>query len=294
MNPANFSMRRYYALGTSALILILFAFHTYFYQPFHVVLESVVDNPLQFAVAETSYLYLILHAFILIPIIALSFDSRVTFYKKWKYLMPAIFVVGMLFILWDFVYTKVGVWGFSHNYTLSTRILYLPIEEWLFFLSAPFACVFIHECLRYYFPKDIFQSADKAISFGLAILFLIVGILSWGRLYTAFTCIATAILIVAHYYSFRNTFRTFFYKTQLVSFIPFIIINGVLTGSITKTPIVQYNKSEMLDYRFITIPGEDFVYCFMMLFSVVTVYEYLMNRKAMKKSADAHSKPLQK
>ena len=208
--------------------------------------------------------------------------------------MPAIIVVGIFFILWDFIYTKVGVWGFSHDYTLSTRILYLPIEEWLFFLSAPFACVFIHECLRYYFPKDIFQSADKFISLGLAILFLIMGILSWGRLYTAFTCIATAILIVAHYYSFRNTFRTFFYKTQLLSFIPFIIINGILTGSITETPIVMYNKSEMLDYRFITIPIEDFVYCFMMLFCVVTVYEYLMDRKAVNQSIDVHSTPLQK
>lgn len=282
MNPANFSMTRYYALGALALIGTLFVFHTYFYQPIEIVLASVVDNPFQLAFAETHYLYWILHAFILIPILALSFDRRVAFYKKWKYLLPAIFLVGTLFILWDFVYTKVGVWGFSHDYTLPTRVLHLPIEEWLFFLSAPFACVFIYECLRYYFPKDSFESADKAISFGLAILFFVIGVLSWGRLYTAFTCIATAILIVAHYCSFQNTFRTFFYKTQLVSFIPFIIINGVLTGSVSETPIVQYNIGEMLGYRFITIPIEDFVYCFMMLFSVVTVYEYLMHRKVVK------------
>ncbi len=280
MNPADFSLRRYYGIGAFVLILILFAIHTYFYKPTEILLESQVDNPMQFPIAETKYLYWILHAFILIPIVALSFDRRVAFYKKWKYLLPAIFSVGMIFVLWDFIYTKVGVWGFSHDYTLAARVWHLPIEEWLFFLSAPFACVFIHACLRYYFPKDTFASSDKAISFGLAIILLLVGIVSWGRLYTSFTCIATSILIVTHYYSFRNTFRTFFYKTQLVSFIPFIMINGVLTGSITETPVVQYNKSEMLDIRFITIPMEDFVYCFMMLFAVVTVYEYLMDRKS--------------
>lgn len=294
MNPANFSMRRYYAIGSLAVIFILFVVHTYLYKPTAIILESVVANPIQLPLAETSYLYLILHAFILIPIIALSFDRRVAFYKKWKYLLPAIFIVGMIFIIWDFIYTKVGVWGFSHDYTLEARVWHLPIEEWMFFLSAPFACVFIHACLRYYFPKDTFALMDKAISFGLAILFMVVGMATWGKLYTSFTCIATSILIIAHYYSFQNTFRTFFYKTQLVSFVPFILINGILTGSITKTPVVQYNLGEMLGYRFITIPVEDFVYCFMMLFSVVTVYEYLMSRKASENKTDVHTAPLQK
>ena len=294
MNLANFSLRRYYVLGALALIFILFTVHTYLYRPLEILLETNVDNPIQLPAAETNYLYLILHAFILIPIVTLSFDSRVTFYKKWKYLMPAIFIVGLLFILWDWVYTEVGVWGFSHDYTMEPRILSLPIEEWMFFLSAPFACMFIHECLRHYFPKDIFQAVDKGISLGLALLFFIVGIATWGRLYTSFTCLATSILIIAHYYSFSNTFRTFFYKTQLVSFIPFVMINGVLTGSITQTPVVQYNLSEMLGLRFVTIPVEDFVYCFMMLFSVVTVYEYLMNGKAGNKKLNVHTTPLQK
>ncbi len=280
MNSADFSMKRYYALSAIILIFMLFVVHTYLYMPAILMLETQVNSPFQLPIAETNYLYLILHAFIMLPILGLSFDSRVVFYKKWKFLFPAILVVGILFILWDFIYTNVGVWGFSHDYTLNTRVLHLPVEEWMFFLSAPFACIFIYECLRYYFPKDIFSAADKLISLGLAGLFLIVGILSWGKLYTAFTCIATSILMGAHFYTFENTFRTFFYKTQLVSFLPFILINGVLTGSITESPIVQYHPEEMLGIRFITIPIEDFVYCFMMLFSVVTVYEYLMARKA--------------
>lgn len=259
--------------------LVLFLFHSYQYSPLSVALTEQVNPPFSIAIAETPYLYWFLHAFILIPIVALSFDKKVTFYKRWKYLLPAIFVVGIVFILWDFAFTDLGVWGFSHDYTFDTRVLQLPIEEWMFFLSAPFACIFIYECLRYYFPKDNFAEIDKPLSIGLAIFFVIVGILTWGRLYTSFTCLAAGILIVTNLYTVPNIYRTFFYKAQLVSFIPFILINGVLTGSITKSPIVLYNSSEILDIRFFTIPVEDFAYCFVMLFAVAIVYEFFQKSR---------------
>ena len=64
-----------------------------------------------------------------------------------------------------------------------------------------------------------------------------------------------------------------------LSFIPFILINGVLTGSITNSPIVMYNSKEILDIRFFTIPVEDFVYCFVMLFAVAIVYEFFQKSR---------------
>jgi len=243
MNHAAFSMRKYYAIGAAFLLIALFGLHSHFYRPSSMELLTQVDNPFVLPWAETPYLYLILHAFILLPIIALSFDRRVTFYKEWTYLFPAIFIVGIPFILWDFVFTALGVWGFSHDYTLSYRIL------------------------------------EKLITWSLIGLLCLLGIWSWGRLYTSFTCLGTAILLTAHYLVYPNTYRTFFYKAQLVSFIPFILINGILTGSITSTPVVQYNPLEMLGKRFVTIPVEDFIYCFMLLLSVTTVYEYFKERQ---------------
>ena len=265
---------RLYLVLIAAAILVLFLFHSILYSPDTLTLTKQVYPPFHLAIAETPYLYWALHGFILIPVLALSFDKRVTFYKSWKYLMPAIFVVGVIFILWDFAFTDFGVWGFSHDYTLDTRVLQLPLEEWVFFLSAPFASLFIYECLRYYFPKDNFATLDKPLSMGMATLFILVGVCTWGRLYTSFTCLAAGALILTNYYTVANTYRTFFYKAQLVSFIPFILINGVLTGSITKSPIVMYNSSEILNIRFFTIPIEDFAYCFVMLFAVAIVYEF--------------------
>jgi len=278
MNHADLPMRRYYAILAALLCIAVFAVHLIWFAPINPNLVTSLWHPFELPSAETIYLYLILHGFILLPIIALSFDKRVAYYTKWKYLLPAVFIVGMVFIIWDFIFTKVGVWGFSDDYTMIYRFLHLPIEEWLFFLSAPFACVFIYECLRYYFPKDTFRNWDRLITTVLVFLFTVLGLYFWGNLYTSVTCLCTAILLLVHFLSVPNTYRTFFYKVQLVCYIPFTLINGVLTGSITISPIVQYNPLEMIDQRIITIPVEDFIYCFMLILSVVTVYEYFRER----------------
>jgi len=279
MNHAALSLRKYYALLAFLFCLAVFFVHIIWFAPADTTLLTEIWKPLEVLQAETAYLYALLHGFMVLPIVALSFDRRVAFHTKWKFLLPAIIVVALPFIIWDFLFTKVGVWGFSELYTLDYRFLHLPIEEWMFFVSAPFACLFIYECLRYYFPLDTFKSFDKWITFVIISVLSVVGILYWGKLYTSVTCLATAALLLAHYLSFDNTYRTFFYKAQLVSFLPFTLVNGILTGSITKEPVVQYNPIEMLGIRIITIPIEDFVYCFMLLFSVVTIYEYLRERR---------------
>ena len=50
-----------------------------------------------------------------------------------------------------------------------------------------------------------------------------------------------------------------------MSLIPFIIINGFLTGSYTSEPVVWYNDVHNLGIRFLNIPIEDFIYSFLML-----------------------------
>jgi lycopene cyclase domain-containing protein len=59
----------------------------------------------------------------------------------------------------------------------------------------------------------------------------------------------------------------------LVSFLPFLLINGVLTGSFIKSPIVNYNSNEIIGFRIFTIPIEDSVYNLLMLLIVVSLFE---------------------
>jgi lycopene cyclase domain-containing protein len=72
-----------------------------------------------------------------------------------------------------------------------------------------------------------------------------------------------------------------FYITFLVILIPFLIVNGILTGSITgiESPVVWYNNSENLGIRIHTIPIEDVAYCFSLLFGNLMIFENLKNKQ---------------
>ena len=58
-----------------------------------------------------------------------------------------------------------------------------------------------------------------------------------------------------------------------VSLIPFILINGFLTGSFTNEPVVIYNPEEILGIRILNIPIEDSIYNMLMLIIIVFLYE---------------------
>ncbi|MBK9191921.1 MAG: lycopene cyclase domain-containing protein [Crocinitomicaceae bacterium] len=44
------------------------------------------------------------------------------------------FIVGIPFLIWDYFFTKAGVWGFNPEYLTEFYIANLPIEEVLFLL----------------------------------------------------------------------------------------------------------------------------------------------------------------
>jgi lycopene cyclase domain-containing protein len=56
--------------------------------------------------------------------------------------------------------------------------------------------------------------------------------------------------------------------------IPFFIVNGILTGSFIEGEVVWYNNNENLGIRILTIPIEDIVYAFNMLYSSLILIAY--------------------
>jgi len=60
--------------------------------------------------------YLLLNFLTIVFPIALSFDKRVRFVQYWRHLFPAIALSGVVFLLWDVVFTKYGVWSFNPTY----------------------------------------------------------------------------------------------------------------------------------------------------------------------------------
>lgn len=269
------NLKKYFPLVFSGItIIFLWLFTTV--SPNNLLFE--VNNLVLVPLLETVNLYAILHIFTFFPVFALSFDKKVHFYKKWKYLFPAIFIVGFFFILWDIYFTHVGVWDFNSNYFLGKTIFYLPLEEWLFFFNVPFACVFIYECLNAYIRKDLLSRYDKQISVFLIALFLLIGFLNIGKLYTSTTFLLTGFILLYHYLNFENTYRTRFYLAYAVAYLPFLFFNGVLTGGFTKNPVVIYNPEEYLGFRLVSIPIDDSVYGFLLLFSVTILFEFFRNK----------------
>ena len=209
---------------------------------------------------------------------ALSFDRKIAFYKNFKALFPAIILVALPFLIWDAYFTENKIWGFTDEYLCGIYAYNLPLEECLFFLVVPYACIFIHQVLKGYFPRY----KGKKSSHFFAILFtlsgLILGIIYLENWYTASACVIAAILTIGIYFIKRAAWFPNFVFTYLVALIPFIIVNGILTGAITENPIVWYNENHIMGLRIYTIPFEDLYYNYCMLLPIIAIFEYFKKK----------------
>lgn len=216
------------------------------------------------------YTYLALMLGTLAYPLAQSFEHRITFYKKWKHLSLGLLVNGAIFIVWDYFFTKAGIWSFNPAYHLGLNIAGMPFEEWLFFLLVPFACMFIYEVLEYFFPQDYLKEAAKPIALTLIILYLVIALSNLDRTYTLLNYTMGALVIIGHILVFGFSRISRFFFMYAVHLIPFSIVNGILTY----LPVVRYNNEENLGIRIGSIPIEDFTYSMTMLLIVYSFYIY--------------------
>ncbi len=224
--------------------------------------------------------YLILDFLIILFPLLLSFTWKFKYYKYYKPLFASIAIVGTAYIIWDIFVTARGDWWFNEAFLSGITIVNLPIEEILFFITVPFACIFIYENLMYFIPdKTIFF--QKWIYYLLAIIFIIGGLMFYHQDYTilALCSVAAFFIIAATWYPQVLQSRNFWFYI-LISFIPFIIFNYLLTSLIVVyyNPIAIWGGDGLWNGRFITIPFEDFFYNFSMLSFYGMVYIYFKNR----------------
>jgi len=195
----------------------------------------------------------------------LSFDKRLRFYKKWKYVLPSIFIVAAVYIAFDIYFTKLGVWGFNPRYLSGIFLFHLPIEEWLFFIIIAYASLFLHFSIIEYFPgAKVGKKWTKRITILLFVLSIFMVFVFHDKMYTVYISLTTAVALALAYTDKSQTIATF-YITFLVILIPFIVVNGILTGSFIEGEVVWYNNDENLGIRFFTIPIEDFAYGFSLI-----------------------------
>lgn len=214
---------------------------------------------------------LLLVASIAVPMIR-SFEYRIRFYSKWPALFAGIFVMMLIYIPWDVIFTQKGIWGFNHQAVSGLYIFSLPVEEWLFFVVITYCIVFTYEVLLFFFPKISFPRVAWWLSVILGIFFLLLAVTHTHQLYTVVTMTVSGLLaLMQPLIKSHKTWLSHFYVTYLITLIPFTIVNGILTS----LPVVIYNDMENFGIRFFTIPVEDSVYLIGMMFITMMVYEKL-------------------
>lgn len=222
---------------------------------------------------KTLYLWLDIGSFI-IPFL-FSFHPRLQFYKKWKSFLIGTLIMMCIFIPWDIAFTNSGIWGFNPTYLTGISFLGLPLEEWLFFLCIPYACLFTHYALEELFPRMAFRKKTmKVIYFSLVTALVLILWYQYEHWYTLVNfSFALVVLGIAFNY-FQDELPRFF-ATYLIILIPFFLVNGILTGTGIEEQVVWYNNAENLGIRMGTIPVEDTIYNLGMLLTVFLVMKKL-------------------
>ena len=222
------------------------------------------------------YTYLITNILsISIPLLV-SLHPKSHFHGKWKSFFPAVCLTGLFFISWDVAFTSIGIWSFNPDYLTGISFLGLPIEEYLFFICIPYACIytytFIQSRLSGY--KQLIAKGGQVFTILLIFFMTIVSIIYFSKLYTFVLASSFLLFLIWLSQSKFKMHAGYVYLAYLPLLIPFYLVNGTLTGMYTDEPIVMYNNLENSGLRWETIPIEDIFYGLFLITSTAIMHEY--------------------
>ncbi len=199
----------------------------------------------------------------------LSFDKKVNFRQYWKPLFQAIAPVAAFFILWDAWFTSMHVWWFSEEYLVGIFLYNLPLEECLFFILVPYACLFIYEVLQAYFRYSFSLAFTKGLTYALLGGSILLALWYYDRAYTCSVFVLLSFLLIFFMVKKEWAILGKFYPAYGISLIPFLLVNGLLTA----IPVVNYDPSEQVYLLIYTIPFEDAFYGMLLLLGVTWIFE---------------------
>jgi lycopene cyclase domain-containing protein len=218
--------------------------------------------------------YVLLNLVVVAFPLILSFDRKVAFYRQWPTAFASIALVVLIYGGWDVWMTARGVWSFNPEYSGTLKLLGLPPGEWLFFICVPYACIFILACVRGYL-KDKVLNFPRWKWLAWAGLFVVAALFFTGKTYTFTVFLSVALTLGGAAWLIPETLKSRnFWLAMLITYLPFIVANGILTGR----PVVLYDDAQNLGIRIGTIPLEDFFFSFSMLLLALGGFDYFQTR----------------
>ncbi|MCU0327354.1 MAG: lycopene cyclase domain-containing protein [Chitinophagales bacterium] len=224
-----------------------------------------------------SYAYLLVNlGCILVPFLA-SFYPKWPFFRQFKAFAYANLVVSAWFILWDVLFTYRGVWGFTPDFLIGIYFFHLPIEEILFFICIPFACVFTYFAFEFILPKFSMPNAQKYVTYSIIIVSSIMFLVNFGKWYAMWAFGFLAIFLIYSILTKLDLSR--YYQTYFAIYPFFLLSNGFLTGFFTEKPVVWYHEAHFSGFRIGTIPLEDSFYGMLMIFGNIWLFDKFRKQK---------------
>ncbi len=223
--------------------------------------------------------YLIFNIIVLLGPLIFGAMRPFYFLDRVKYTILPIIIPAVLFLIWDSSVTY-SHWHFNEKYVLGITFFNLPIEEILFFITVPFACLFTWEMIIRRTDKKEFVWITKIRPY----LYLLIPIGIWffisGKHYTGLATAFLGLAILLDQLLKTNIIlQRRFYLYLLLVLLFTLIFNGYLTWR----PVVTYGVDYQLDFRIITIPIEDFIYGTALIFMNTSIYQKVIDKKGLAK-----------
>ena len=215
-----------------------------------------------------TWVYLLINCAIIAGPLYLTRAPGVRFQSRFAALAWSIALVSSAYITWDVIVTAWGEWSFNSDYVSGIKVINLPVEEMLFFVTVPYACLFIWEVV-------LNACKPGTLPLPVALQWIVIAMLAIGSVlfshqgYTAKALASCALfLLFARIIEPALLISRQYWLWLGICLVPFFIINSALTA----IPVVLYNSAAIWGVRIVTIPAEDFFYNFSLLSFYLLVY----------------------
>jgi len=221
------------------------------------------------------YTYLLLDSAVFLIPLFFALLPRYPFLKHRRQILLSITAVAVPMILWDQLAAHAGHWAFNPQRVVGIYLGDLPLEELLFFIVVPFACLFGYFGFRQHFQPRSFPALRPVILAG-AVGLTVYLVLGEPPAYTRIVLLVTVLVVLADQLTGRHLMTTTTYWiAMLVAFAGFLIGNSILTG----IPVVTYGPAHHLGIRIGTIPVEDFFYNFVLISANIMIFDRLVYKE---------------
>ncbi|MFM7857526.1 MAG: lycopene cyclase domain-containing protein [Flammeovirgaceae bacterium] len=140
--------------------------------------------------------------------------------------------------------------------------------------------LFTYEAVNFFFKKEAGSRYHRFITIFIFFFGLVTLAFNTQRAYTTLTFIGLLTTLAFVELIWRPDFLGRFYIAFGFILVPFLVVNGILTGTGLQEPIVWYNNEENLGIRLTSIPFEDVFYGMLLILLNISLFEFFQKRKA--------------